>query len=118
MRSHHMYTLVGLKQCVEADLNGITVGCAAEYVWSSSPILQVGVEPGQLAAVHQVLGVAQVGQRVGVVAQVGQGVSVIVGSLHHGVQQRVLAVGGRVRPVGSVWRGTRERSTELQQIQY
>lgn len=36
-----------------------------------SPSLQVGVKPGQLVAVHQVLGVAEVWQRVSVVAQVG-----------------------------------------------
>jgi hypothetical protein len=46
--------------------------------------------------------VAQVGQRVGVGAQVGQGVGVVVGPLHHGVQQGVLPVCGRVRPIGSV----------------
>lgn len=50
------------------------------------PILQVGVKPGQLVAVHQVLGVAEVRQRVGVVAQVGQSVGMVVGAFHHGVQ--------------------------------
>lgn len=67
-----------------------------------SPILQVGVKPGQLVAVHQVLGVAEVWQRVSVVAQVGQSVGVVVGTFHHGVQQGVLAVGRGVGPVGSV----------------
>lgn len=68
------------------------------------PILQVGVKPGQLVAVHQVLGVAEVWQWISVVAQVGQSVSMVVGTLHHGVQEGVLAVGGRVGPVGSIWK--------------
>ncbi|TNN85820.1 hypothetical protein EYF80_004067 [Liparis tanakae] len=59
---------------------------------------EVCVKPGQLVAVHQVLGVAEVWQWVSVVAQVGQIVSMVVGTFHHGVQKRVLAIGRWVGP--------------------
>ena len=66
------------------------------------PILQVGVKPGQLVAVHQVLGVAKVWQWISVVSQVGQSVSMVVSTLHHGVQKGVLAIGCWVGPVGGI----------------
>lgn len=72
-------------------------------LWESDlPILQVGVKPGQLVAVHQVLGVAKVWQWISVVAQVRQSVSMVVCTLHHRVQKGVLAVGCWVGPVGSI----------------
>lgn len=74
-------------------------------LWKTvSPILQVGVKPGQLVAVHQVLGVAEVWQWIGVVAQIGQSVGMIISTFHHGIQQGVLAVGWRVGPVCSIWK--------------
>lgn len=66
------------------------------------PILQVGVKPGQLVAVHQFLGVAKVWQRISVVTQVRQRVSVVVSTFHHGVQQGVLSVSCWVGPIRSV----------------
>lgn len=66
----------------------------ASFLWNSVlPILQVGIKPGQLVAVHQVLGVAKVWQWISVVAQVGQSVSMVVSAFHHGVQKAVLAIG-------------------------
>lgn len=53
--------------------------------YQNTTILQVGVKPGQLVAVHQVLGVAEVWQWISVVTQVGQSVSMVVSTLHHGV---------------------------------
>lgn len=49
------------------------------------PILQVGVKPGQLVTVHQILGVAKVWQWISVVAQVWQSVSMVVCTFHHRV---------------------------------
>lgn len=49
------------------------------------PILQVGVKPGQLVTVHQILAVAKVWQWISVVAQVRQGVGVVVCAFHHRV---------------------------------
>lgn len=86
---------------------------------SISPILQVGVKPGQLVAVHQVLGVAEVWQWVSVVAQVRQSVSMVVSTFHHGIQQGVLAVSCRVSPVGSVWKAKgRFRQLFQSNVQY
>lgn len=53
--------------------------------YQNTTILQVGVKPGQLVAVHQVLGVAEVWQWISVVTQVGQGISMVVSTFHHGV---------------------------------
>lgn len=90
---------LSINQCIAFYITYCNYG----FLWKSVlPILQVGVKPGQLVAVHQVLGVAKVWQRISVVAQVRQSVSMVVGAFHHGVQKRVLAVGCWVGPVGSI----------------
>lgn len=83
----------------DASLTTTNLNCWAR---SPSPILQVGIKPGQLVAVHQVLGMAKVGQRISVVAQVRQSISMVVGTFHHRVQQGVLAISCWVGAVGSI----------------
>lgn len=54
------------------------------FYWKIT-ILQVGVKPGQLVAVHEFLGMAKVWQRISMVTQIGQRVSMVVCTFHHGV---------------------------------
>ena len=88
---------------IAININTLFTVNRQNVLWKSvSPFLQVSVKPGQLVAVHQVLGVAEVWQWISVVAQVRQSVRMVVSTFHHGVQQGVLSISCWVGPVGSI----------------
>lgn len=80
-------------------------------LWCVLPILQVSVKPGQLVAVHQVLGMAKIWQRISVVPQVRQRVTMVISTFHHWVQQGVLAISCWVGPVCTIWKTKRHHMT-------